>query len=109
MKKKINLPNIKGFIQGNLRKFLEDYPGFIDDYIYEQIQYRLGIMNEICLINKMCPCECSVPQKQYEDRSCENKCYPEIKNKEEWENFKTENNITKENIEYLLFKRKKYL
>lgn len=98
--------NIKGFIQGNFRKFMEDYPGVIEDYIYEQVQWRLGIMDENCLINKQCPCTCSVPNKQYEDRQCEKGCYPDMMNKEDWEKFKLENNITKNSIEHNLYKRR---
>jgi hypothetical protein len=101
--------NIKGFLQGNVRKFLESYPGVIDDYIYEQIQWRLGIMDINCLQNKQCPCNCEVPAKQYENRPCENNCYPPMMNKEEWEQFKTLTNITKQSIETNLYNRKDYL
>lgn len=102
----INPKNIKGFLQGNFRKFMEDYPGIIGDHIYEQVQYRLGIMDENCLKNKQCPCTCSVPNKQYEDRQCENKCYGDMLSKENWEQFKKENNITKNLIEHNLFLRR---
>lgn len=99
--------NIKGFIQGNFRKFIEDYPGIIDDFIYEQIKWRLGIMDESCLINKQCPCTCSVPNKQYENRSCENDCYPPLFTKEEdWEKYKEEHEITKTLIETNLYNRR---
>lgn len=103
----INPKNIKGFIQGNFRKFMEDYPGVVDDFIYEQVQWRLGIMDENCLKNKQCPCTCDVPHKQYEDRSCEKGCYPPMfKTKEEWEQFKQDNEITKNLINHNLYLRK---
>lgn len=108
-KAKINFLNVKGFIQGNFRKLLEDFPGIVEDHIYEQVQYRLGIMDENCIKNKMCPCECAVPNKQYEDRSCENHCYPPMMDKENWEKFKSLTNITKESIELNIYKRKNIL
>lgn len=101
--------NIKGFIQGHTRKILEDFPGVIGDHVYEQVQWRLGIMNEDCIKNKMCPCTCQVPAKQYENRPCENNCYPPMMNKEEWEEFKTLAKITKETIEYNIYLRKDIL
>jgi hypothetical protein len=102
----LTLSNIKGYIQGNLRKFLEDYPGVIGDHVYEQVQWRLGIMNEECLIKKECPCECTCPQKQYEDRACEKNCYPDMMEEEDWELFKEKNEITKSLIVNNLYKRK---
>lgn len=108
-KAKINLPNIKGFIQGNLRLFLEDIPGIVPDHIYEQVQYRLGIMSEDCIKKGMCPCECEIPNKQYEDRPCENNCYPPMMNEEEWNLFKILGNITRDSIELNIYKRKDIL
>lgn len=102
----ITLSNIKGFLQGHFRQFVEDYPGVVGDYMYEQVQYRLGIMDEQCLLNKKCPCNCSVPSKQFEDRRCENECYGDMLSEEDWKQFKEDNKITKESISYNLYKRK---
>ena len=89
MKAKINLSNIKGFIQAHYRQVLDEM-GFLDKHIYEQWLYRIGTMDEQCLINGMCPCECEVPAKQLEDRSCDNHCYREMLNAEEWKEYKEE-------------------
>ena len=105
----ITTKNIFGYIQGNFRKFVEDIPSAIPKHIYEQIQYRIGVMNITCLENKQCPCACSVPQKQYEDRSCELNCYGPILKKAEWETFKKENSITKESITANLYNRRNLL
>ncbi len=107
--KKITKSNIKGFMQGWSRKLLEEFPGFVPDYIYEQIHFRLGIMDEQCIINKECPCECSVPAKQYEDRPCENNCYPPMMKENEWEEFKLKAGITIDTIQENLYKRKDIL
>lgn len=93
MKAQITLPNIKGFLQGNYRKVLEDLD-FLPVHIKEQWLYRIGQMNEDCLVNKHCPCKCSVPEKQLEDRPCEKNCYPRMMNEETWETFKQKVNIS---------------
>lgn len=89
MKAKINLKNIKGYLQAHYRQVLDDM-GFLEKHVYEQWVYRIGVMDESCLINGMCPCECEVPAKQLEDRSCENHCYKNMLSKEEWEEYKRE-------------------
>lgn len=45
-------------------------------------------MNEICLKNRKCPCECEVPGKQYEDRECEEACYPMLLDAYQWEQIR---------------------
>lgn len=104
----ITLTNIKAFVQSHVRQFLEDYPGIIDDFVYEQVQYRLGIMNEECLKNKSCiHCGCSCPDLQYSSKQCEGGEYPLMfKTEEEWEKYKEENEITKNLIQHNLYKRK---
>lgn len=89
MKAKINLPNIKGYLQAHYRETLNEL-GFLEEHVYEQWIYRIGVMSEDCLYNKMCPCECEVPSKQLEDRACDLHCYRDMLNKEEWEEYKQE-------------------
>ncbi len=106
--KNFTLKNIKGFIQGHYRMLKEDF-GILEEHIGEQFDYRLGIMNEECIKNKECPCTCSFPEKQIEDRPCELNCYPPMMFKEDWEIFKKENNITKNSINQKLYERKDIL
>jgi len=96
----MNLGNIKGFLQGNFRKILNDLglEDSIPEHIQEQIQWRIGVMNIECYKNKECPCQCSVPAKQFEDRPCENLCYPEMMNETDWRDYKNQHNITHELI-----------
>ena len=95
---KINIKNIKGYLQGNLRYFM-DFTGIIkpEEHILEQVKWRLHKIKEnspLCLEYKSCiNCGCSVIEKVYEDRACEGDCYPIMKNKEDWEDFKLKNNI----------------
>lgn len=66
---------------------------FLPVHIKEQWIYRIGQMNERCLIDKHCPCQCSVPEKQLEDRACEGGCYKPMMRQEEWEIYKQQVNI----------------
>ena len=106
-KAKITLSNIKGFLQGNFRKFIDDnFLITLPDYLHEQIMWRLTMMDEACLKNKQCPCSCKVPNKQYEDRACENHCYPPMMGEKDWTEFKSLINLTKAEIEQKLYERK---
>lgn len=102
-KLKLSLPNIKGFLQGNYRKFKWEVlklPIEIDKK--EQINRRFHLVSENspeCLQKGECYCGCGMPEKLYEDRGCEGweegkktkPCYPDMMNKEDWEKYKTEN------------------
>lgn len=111
MKAKITIPNIKGFLQGNARMFMSEYFSFkLPVHIEEQIFYRFTIMNEDCLKNKACiHCGCAMPNKVFEDRACEEKCYPEMLDEKEWDLFKQDQRADIENIyEHAFFKLKKH-
>ncbi len=93
MKAKITLPNIKGFLQGNLRLFLDSI-GSLPDHISEQAEWRLKQVEQMspeCIRSKECiKCGCEIFGKLVEDRKCSNEppCYPEMMSKEEWTIFK---------------------
>ena len=109
--KKANFRNILGFIQGYLRYWTismdratqtydMDWAEIeFDNHVKEQILYRMTVMNPVCIRKKECPCECVVPQKQFEDRSCENNCYPPMMSFENWLSYKVKNNITEKDFE----------
>ena len=92
-KAKITADNIKGFVQGWTRSLL-DKVGFLDDCTKEQWLYRIGIMDEQCLINRECPCECSVPEKQLDSRVCDNQCYGPMLSCNQWNKYKEIVDIT---------------
>jgi hypothetical protein len=86
--------NLKGFFQGYFRYILHRFfPGRFMDFRTEQFYFRISRMNEGCLRKEECPCECSVPAKQMEDRSCDLGCYPPMMNKKDWEQFKKDINL----------------
>lgn len=100
-KEQITFENMKGFIQGNIRKFMEDVDyNNLPWYIREQIIYR-SLTCRTCTIEGKCViCGCQTPEKFYEDRACEGQKYPYmIDNEEEWLMFKEKNNIMKETLE----------
>lgn len=100
-RKKFNRPasffdkrNIKGFIQGHMRKLKAEY-GALDEHILEQAAWRLSVANKACIDTDQCQaCGCfPMSDKVLEDRPCEGQCYPAMMNKEEWDSFKRKNNI----------------
>lgn len=103
---KINLKNIKRFLQGWIRyiiyklskiKYLKNVTDellTLPAHKEEQFKYRLQIMDSQCLTQGYCKiCGCKTPQLQMSDESCEGNCYPVMLNKEDWEKFKKENSI----------------
>jgi hypothetical protein len=51
-------------------------------------------MNQTCLKQGSCViCGCSTPQLQMADAACEGNCYPEMMSKENWDNYKLENDL----------------
>lgn len=98
MKAQITLPNIKGFLQGNFRKVLEDLD-FLPLHIKEQAIWRLSQVKEKspeCFNNDKClHCGCQVSAKIFEDRGCSDsgKCYPPMMTEEQWKTFKEHFNI----------------
>lgn len=82
--KDLTWANVKGFTQGYYRKVKFWFSPPELTYIQEQILWRITLMPTECLVNKECPCKCVVPEKQYEDRACEDGCYPEMFDEDTW-------------------------
>lgn len=102
----ITLKNIHAYLQGNLRYLAEQYgPEFIrvEPHIREQIMFRMDVSKPECIAEKKCTeCHCDVPGLMYADKMCGGECYPEMMDKDTWEEFKKtlrihtlENNIEK--------------
>jgi len=114
-----NKENIKGVYQGYSRfralrgstlltphfvKSLETMNGLEDldiiqsphipNHVKEQILYRLGSMRTDCVKKGECPCKCSTPFKQFEDRACELNCYPPMMDSKDWSEYKKDYEIT---------------
>jgi hypothetical protein len=106
MSKKITLGNIKAYIQGNLRYRLfysKWLSWLLPLHIFEQISYRLFVMNKECYNNGECvKCGCSTPQLQMANKACHGKCYPIMMNRTDWFIYKREYNV-----EFRYFKKRK--
>lgn len=94
MKPKITIKNIKSFIEGNSKMFL-DKAGFQAEHIKEQIAYRKLICDDVCGKLGHCEvCNCSYPGKLYVHKSCNNgEKFPDLMSAKDWEEFKIKNNI----------------
>lgn len=95
---KLTPSNIKGYFQGLSRMYDYTHNQKLDNCQEEQFYYRMFKMDQSCINNKMCPCQCEVPAKQFEDRACEKNCYPPMMAFNEWKEFKKVNNINIEKI-----------
>lgn len=100
---KITLENIKAVFKAKQRQLSGI---LLPEHIYEQVIWRRFQVEKTspeCLSTNACKvCGCDILGKTLEDRACSASehpdlnlptCYPEMKNKEDWEKFKKENNI----------------
>ena len=92
----IDKKHVTAFFQGYANYF-KDGLKMLEQWKKEQIVWRLE-KAKTCVNNGSCLyCGCAMPQRAYANVGCEDpdrKCYPEMMDKEEWEKFKQENNIT---------------
>lgn len=94
--KKVNFNTIRYFIQGNLRSLASNF-GIVDEHILEQAQWRKGRINDWspeCLLKGKCKyCECSINDSVLSSPGCDHGCYPEMMDKDKWEDYKLKNKI----------------
>ncbi len=102
---KLTLSNVKGYFQGLSRMHDYTHNKNLEVFQEEQFYYRMFKMDKNCIDKKMCPCQCEVPAKQFEDRACENNCYPAMMNQEQWEVFKKVNDLNIREIKHIAVDR----
>jgi hypothetical protein len=97
MKAKVNLANIIAYIQGHVREFLfysKKFNMLLPLHIFEQINYRLFVMNKECYSNGECVhCGCTTPALQMANKTCGGNCYPVMLSETDWHIYKRENSI----------------
>lgn len=97
MKAKVNFSNIVAYIQGNVRYKLfysKHFNWLLPLHIFEQINYRLFVMNKQCYSNGECvECGCSTPALQMANKTCGGICYPMMLDATNWFVYKREYNI----------------
>ena len=80
----LTFANVKGFIQGHWNKKVNE-DGEYENYMYLS---RLALANPNCLIDKMCPCGCEHPEKLYDPRGCDEKCYPNMMSRDDFKRYR---------------------
>ena len=92
--KKINLKNIKSFLEGNYGYYYDKFVGK-PKYIKEQIQYRYSLCKDDCIPNNKCiHCGCPPVKKAFSTYSCnEGKRFPDLMDEKRWGIYKKDNNI----------------
>ena len=97
MKAKITFKNVCAFIQGHIREKLfysKRWNWLLPLHIFEQINYRLFVMNKECYSNGECVmCGCATPALQMANKTCDAKCYPIMVDETDWVIYKREYNI----------------
>lgn len=91
MSQKINIKNIKNFIEGKTNQVLSSMDLKPESFI-EQVNYRKSLCVE-CLSAGQCRyCGCEVPGRFYTNESCnKGEIFPDIMSDEEWIKFKKDN------------------
>jgi hypothetical protein len=80
----VTLKNIKEYVKGNIRYLIDEYGNDflnLEEHIKEQVVYRKSVANKQCIQEGVCKCNCTIPELFYADKSCSDKCYPEMMNK----------------------------
>ena len=91
-KLEINLTNVKAFVEGYTKMGYDKIIG-LPIHIQEQIQYRESKCPDCLEAGECKVCGCSVPGKWFVTKSCNNgERFPDLMNKEEWEEFKAKQN-----------------
>lgn len=93
MSKEITSKNIYNFFEGNSRMIL-DKLGITSTHIEEQVAHRLLTCKDDCVIAGKCKvCTCPLPNRAFSTSSCNKERFPDLMNEENWNNYKTKNNI----------------
>ena len=92
-KPKINLKNIKSFLEGNSKMLLAN-AGIQQEHLKEQVAYRMLLCSD-CMEKGSCKiCGCDLPGKLYVSESCnKGEIFPDLMSKPEWDKYKKENDI----------------
>lgn len=110
-KENLTLSHVKAYIQAKFRKVVlsKEFQAIlkkhnIDDYLLlptykkEQIVWRISILENheqgaLCLRNDECPCFCKTSEVILADAPCDQHCFPEMMNNNEWSLYKYRNGI----------------
>lgn len=97
MKATVTPSNVWAYLQGKIREQLfysKYFSRLLPLHIFEQINYRLFVMNKQCYTQGSCiVCGCDTPGLQMADKACDGDCYPKMMNSMDWDTHKYFNKI----------------
>lgn len=85
------ISNIFAFVQGYFRYyfFYSKYYWLLPTYIYEQIIWRIYVMDTECFEMGSCKiCGCDTTALQMANKACPKPCYPKMMGRKKWKEFK---------------------
>jgi len=89
----MNLNDVESYLEGNFSYYANKL-GLYPEYLQEQIKYRLSKCKDDCLPQRKCRnCTCPPKKKLYVTKSCNPMRFPDLMNKEDWNEYKERNNI----------------
>jgi hypothetical protein len=98
----ITLKNIKSFIQGHARAYL-DKIRLLPLHTREQAFYRMYVCRDTCIPFGKCEiCQCPAIKKSYATKSCNIDKFPDLMSEIEWRQYKLDNNIDESVISAVL-------
>lgn len=91
---KITLSKVKSFLEGNTKFILDEFK-LLPLYYKEQVVWRASLCKDTCLKTGACEyCGCPAHKKIYVEQSCNGgEKFPDLMTKENWTEFKKENDI----------------
>lgn len=94
VKKILNKKNISNFLEGNIKYWYNALFG-LPKHIQEQVAYRINLCDKDCMKKQECIyCGCDPIKKAFVIESCnKGERFPDIMDKDKWEQFKKENNV----------------
>lgn len=93
IKELFNIKNIASFIEGNAKYFYDQLLP-LPQHTKDQIIWRLSKCESDCLVEGVCrKCTCPPIKKAFVNESCNPERFPDLMNKEDWEQYKKDNNI----------------
>lgn len=92
---KITLNLVKDFVRANIRYYGEEFLDNQPKHLQEQVEYRLSLCKDDCLVADRCKyCGCPPKKKAWANHSCNDGArFPDLMDADSWEKYKETNNI----------------
>lgn len=105
MNKYSKINNIFAYLLGYYRYHIyysKKYKWMIRLHIFEQIQYRILVMDKKCFSRGSCKlCGCSTTALQMANKACDKPCYPKMMGRRKWKFYKIDNDISSKQIMFI--------